>query len=99
MHICNFSDPRHYRISVGGRIFTFEWSDQFGPFLIGKRGEELKAKPTNAFLDAVTLWFRQGKKVDADGLCEWWHKPEEILEHLGGRNFLVVGWKEPVRGS
>lgn len=84
-------DPDTYQLRVGGRIFRFEFSDLFGPLVVGKRDQEIKQPgEKSSFWPAVTLWKRQGKRI-RDGFCLWTPEPVEILQHLGGRNYKIVG--------
>lgn len=88
--------PTH-RISVGGKIIEFEMHRYCGPVALGKKGQPLK-KQDSAFLEAASRWCQQGKRIE-DGLCRWDHEPEPITIHMGGRKYLTVGWKPPVKGS
>lgn len=85
------------QISVNGEIVTFEMHPYFGPFALNKRGDVLLRQPL-AFLQAVTLWQKQGSRIE-NGLCIWDHEPEPILKHLGGRNYQILGYHPAVRGS
>lgn len=52
-----------FKISVGRKIFDFEWHSYCGPSALNKRGDPLRHQPT-AFLNAASLWNQQGRKVD-----------------------------------
>ncbi len=95
IHI-SFGGPE-YDIQVDGKRFHFEMHPYCGPVAINKRGEELKRQPLN-FLAAVSLWDQQGRRVE-DGLCRWDREPIPILKHLGGKNYLITGYHQPVRGN
>lgn len=84
-------DSVTYKLRAGGKTFLFEWSNLFGPLVVGKRGQEI-AQPgeRSPFWEPVTLWFRQGKRT-RDGFCVWTPEPVDILKPLGGNNFLVTG--------
>jgi hypothetical protein len=84
------------RISVRGMIFEFEMHPWSGPAILKANGEPRDFQP-NYFLEAVSLWSRQGRRME-EGLCRWDHEPEDILEHLGGRHWKIVGCRPAVRG-
>ena len=71
MILCSLSDDATYRISVGGVICAFEFSERFGPFALSRTGEVSRRQPGRAFLGAVTAWCQQGKRIDGDGMCIW----------------------------
>lgn len=58
-----------FMIEIGGKKFTFEDSDRFGPLLLGKRGEPLADQPgeRNKFWKAYTPWRNQGRRLAEDG--------------------------------
>lgn len=85
------------KISVRGKIFEFEMHPFCGPNLLNRKGEAIKNQPMH-FLEAVSLWAQQGERME-DGLCRWDHEPEPILQHLGGNNWKITGYKEPKKGS
>jgi hypothetical protein len=91
-------------ISVQGNRIRFEMHPYCGPCALKKNGDPMDAdKQPKGFLEAASLWARQGQKVE-NGLCVWFHESEAapILKHMGGRNYKVIGWNEPpppVRGS
>lgn len=96
-HICSFSDQRDYQIALNGEIFRFEFSDQFGPVVLGKRGELLEAqpRPSHMFWKATSEWLLQGKRVCPCGMCIWrpdrvFNASDFVLVHKGGRNYLVT---------
>lgn len=86
-YICSFSEG-DFRIKVDEKIYFFEMS-RFGPLLLRKDGEPAKSDPTNKFLNAVTLWNRQGRKVQ-NGLCVYKIPKPDKVKHLGGRHYLIV---------
>ena len=86
------------KIKVGGKVFTFEMHPYCGPMLLRRDVEPAAYNPPK-FLEAVSLWAQQGEKIDADGFCIWYHAPKEILKHLGGRHWKLVGYEEPVKGE
>lgn len=85
------------KISVGGKIFEFEMHPYCGPTLLNKHGSPLKKQPHD-FLNAASLWAQQGERME-DGFCRWDHEPKEILKHLGGRNWQIIGYEKPIRGE
>lgn len=88
-HICSFPDPCNYKIRVNGKEYTFDFSERFGPAVIGKRGNILATQPSgrNPFWRAVSWWVRQGKHIDADGYCLW-EQPTEKVYRVSGRNYV-----------
>lgn len=86
-----------YDISVGGKIYHFEMHKWCGPVWLKKNGDPQETQPI-PFLEAASLWSQQGQKVE-DGLCVWNHEPKEILKHLGGKHWKIVGYEPAVKGS
>lgn len=84
-------------IQVNGMRHTFEMHPIFGPHRLNKDGSISACQPQD-FLEAASLWDQQGQKVE-DCLCVWFHKPKEILRHLGGRNYEITGYEPAIRGS
>lgn len=88
-----------FKISVFGKIYEFEMHPYCGPTLLNRRGDPIPLdKHPSAFLEAASLWAQQGQKTEA-GLCVWYHEPKEILKHLGGKHYLLVGYEPPVKGE
>jgi len=85
--VCSFSDDRDYRIRVGAKEYTFDFSERFGPTLIGKRGQFLESRMPKPFLVAVSWWARQGKRIDADGFCVW-EQPMWKVYKVAGRQHV-----------
>lgn len=86
------------RISVDGKIYFFELLHSGGCAFLTQSGRELENVKVKAY-DAVFYWDQQGKRRDSEGLCIWDYPATEILEHLGGRHYKVVGSETPVRGK
>lgn len=86
-----------FTIQVSGVKYRFEMHPWCGPNILNRRGEPLKRQP-RAFLIAASLWAQQGQRVE-NGLCVWDHEPEPIVEHLGGRNYKLLGFKPAARGE
>lgn len=84
-----------YKIRAGGKEFRFSFSEHLGPSMLGKRGQSLSNMPPerSPFWDALHFWIRQGQQVDSEGWCvfKWEMKPVQILKHLGGRHYMVLG--------
>lgn len=85
------------KIQVNGTVCEFEMHPYCGPNFLNKKGEPLKHQPA-AFLKAASLWAQQGQKIE-NGMCVWYHEPEMITEHIGGRHYRIKGFKPAVRGS
>jgi hypothetical protein len=85
------------KISIKGKLYHFEDHRYCGPMRVDQRGEPTTKTPM-AFWKAVSLWAQQGRKIE-NGLAVWYHEREPILEHLGGRNWRITGYKEAVRGE
>ncbi|WP_242183173.1 hypothetical protein [Sphingomonas sp. CARO-RG-8B-R24-01] len=68
--ISTFSDAHDYRITVGDRVWLFDWSDQFGSSLTNGNGE-IRENPYppegSPFWRCIMLWKRQGKRSEAFG--------------------------------
>lgn len=97
IHI-SFGGPEH-DIQIGGKIYRFEMHPYSGPIALGKRGKPLAIQP-RAFLRAVSLWAQQGQQIDDEtGLCEWYHPPKEVLKHIGGRHWKIIGYEQARRGE
>lgn len=86
------------KISVGGKVIEFEMHPYCGPNILKRNGEPLKHQPM-AFLEAASLWAQQGEKIDEQGLCIWFREPKEILQHLGGKHWKLVGYEPAERGN
>lgn len=91
-----------FDISVNGKIFHFEMHSYCGPVALdkrkGKEGSPLKNQPQE-FLEAASLWAQQGQNIDGKGLCIWFHEPKEILKHLGGKHWKIIGYEPSVKGQ
>ena len=85
------------KISVGGKIIEFEMHPYCGPTILNLRGEPASKQPKD-FLEAASLWAQQGRRME-DGLCRWDHEREEILQHIGGRQWKIIGYEPAVRGQ
>ena len=85
------------KISVGGKVIEFEMHPYCGPNILNRKGEPLANQPDD-FLTAASLWAQQGQRME-DGLCRWDHPPKEILKHLGGRHWQILGYEKPVKGT
>lgn len=68
--ICSFTTFADVTIAINGQVFRFEWSDRFGPLMLGKRGQPLaNMLPTRSlFWKALHWWIKQGKRVE-NGRC------------------------------
>jgi hypothetical protein len=61
-------------IEVNGTRYLFEMHQYCGPVAIKPNGDARKSQPME-FLEAASLWARQGQKVDKNGLCIWEWRP------------------------
>jgi hypothetical protein len=95
--VCILTGGPTLKISVKGKVYSFEDHPYCGPVVLTRRGDPASVQPM-AFLKAASLWYAQGKRVEG-GLCRWDHEPKEILKHLGGRHWQIVGHEPPVRGN
>lgn len=82
---------------LGGPVYAidgirFEWSDHFGPAVVGKNGEILDRQPgpRSRFWLAVTWWAQQGKRFTDDGQCLYDQPAAPRLVQLAGRNYVEV---------
>lgn len=96
--ICGFTTDPDIRIVVAGKEYRFDFSDRFGPLVLGADGQPLENQPgpRSPFWMAATTWVRQGKHVDAAGLCIWCGDQDGIvpngykLVHMGGRHYQLM---------
>lgn len=84
------------KISVNGKILSFEDHPYCGPTLLKRNGDPAVHQPST-FLNAVTLWYQQGKRLE-DGLCRWDTEPQPITKHMGGRRWKIIGYTESHKG-
>ncbi len=69
IHICTGGPIR--RISIGGKIHTFEMHPYCGPVLLKKDGEPSLRQPMK-FLEAASQWVQQGGEVNKRfDLCQY----------------------------
>ena len=99
LHVCSFRDPLDYRIYVGGKLYRFEFSERFGPALLGKRGDVLEGgriRERHPFWLGFNPWLNQGKRVDAwTGLCVWHEPKPTFFRRMVGRQYQLVRGGEP----
>lgn len=75
------------RLTVNGEIFTFEFSNMFGPLFQRK---EPGAK--HVFWKALKLWCEQGERLDVDRNCVWNAiEQRDMVEHIVGKHYRVIG--------
>jgi hypothetical protein len=80
-------------IEAGGKFFRFEDSAQFGPALVNARGEILNRVPgeRSPFWKAHSLWVRQGRRVEEDGItCIVTGPRPTYVRHIRGRQYAVT---------
>ncbi len=66
IHICSFVDDIAEGRGRSGKLYRWEFSEMFGPTLIGKNGDPLKNQPINEshdFWTAFTPWHMQRLKL------------------------------------
>jgi hypothetical protein len=85
------------KISVNGRILTFEMHRYLGPVLLRADNEPAKRQPKN-FLHATSLWAQQGERMEGT-LCRWDHEEQPILKRDGRDRLKFVGWTPAVKGE
>lgn len=75
-----------------GKVIVFEDHPRFGPAVLNKQGDPADKQPgvRASFWRVYVWWSEQGKKIDADGFCEWTEPPPLKLEHMGGRHYRVI---------
>lgn len=95
IHI-SFGAPE-FDIQVDGQRYHFEMHRYCGPIRLDEDGN---AHPDQSerFLYAASLWAQQGQRLE-DGLCRWDHEPQEILQHLGGKNYMFLGFEPAKKGE
>jgi hypothetical protein len=81
-------------IEAAGRVYRFEDSDRFGPYLVNKSGDVRKnpyPPDRSDFWRAHRIWVRQGRRTASDGqLCIWDEPRPTLIQHIGGRNWMIV---------
>jgi len=77
------------QIVVGTKVYGFEMHPYLGPCPVTNRGAERKLGNRHPFWAAASLWAEQGRQVE-DGFCVWRMPPPPKLQHLGGRQYLVI---------
>lgn len=84
-----------YVIEVRNDLIQFDFSEQLGPMPTNKDGSEKRSiGPKHKFWRAVSLWKLQGMRLE--GKRAIWHEPKRpVMQHLGGRNYLVIEPGEP----
>ncbi|HWL50798.1 MAG TPA: hypothetical protein VNQ90_00075 [Chthoniobacteraceae bacterium] len=88
------------KISIDGKIYTFEMHPYCGPCLLNGQGDPVDPNKTfMKFLEAASLWAQQGERIGEDGLCIYDHPPEPIKQHIRGRHWKITGYTEPRRGE
>jgi hypothetical protein len=87
------------RILVRGKVELFEDHPYCGPMPVRKDGRERHLGPRHPFWQAVTDWYRCGKPVDDEGFCLYAPEPKDILRHIGGRQWKVVGQEPALQPS
>lgn len=95
-YCCILTGGPTHTITVDGKVMTFEMHHYFGPGVLKKDGDPYARQPgpRHPFWDAVTAWCKQGKRLTDDGECIWEPEKEPELEHLGGKHYRVVQWKD-----
>lgn len=80
------------KIRVGSQVITFEDHELHGPTPLKKNGDVRELGPRHQFWTAVSRWYEDGKKIDADGLCEWTPEPEiDLSKYVRvGRNLIPI---------
>lgn len=82
-----------FEIVVGGKLYTFEDSDRFGPLILNKSGEPLSKQPgkRHPFWAAHLAWVKQGRQTDEDRkTCLWTPLKPTTFFRLGRKLSIVV---------
>lgn len=95
--VCLLVGGPEFDIQADGKRYHFEWHPYCGPIALKRNGDAAKKQPME-FLEAASLWAKQGKRVE-NGLCVWDREPEPILQHLGGRNYKIIGYQPARKGE
>ncbi len=79
-----------FKLEISGKLVWFEWSNALGPMPVTAAGNGRSRVP-KAFWEAVTLWCKQGKPLDARGYCTWEEEPDPLegAVHIGGRHWVM----------
>lgn len=75
---------------LNGRVWRFEMHRIFGPFVVDRRGNEVKRQPMqrSPFWKPFQWWHEQGQRVTDTGECVYDVIPEPKLLCIGGRNYV-----------
>lgn len=86
--------PPERKIIVGGNVIRFEDHSYCGPMPCYANGRARYLRGRHKFWHAVSCWYQQGKKIDANGFCEWSEPPDDLAGFeevpMGGRHFKLV---------
>jgi hypothetical protein len=83
------------KINVNGVVYLFEDHPVHGPSPVTKTGRVRELSARSPFWEAVTRWYQEGKKIDADGFCEWSPAPDETAGLVRvGNNLMPVEMAE-----
>ena len=90
-YVCILVGGPDRKIVAGGKEHTFEDHRMFGPMPLNRRGDPRYLGPRSPFWRAVTLWYEQGKRLDAEGRCVWDEPPDPLagMVNIGGRNWAT----------
>lgn len=80
-----------FTIRDKGKEWSFEFSDRFGPLLLGHNGEPLERQPVSPrhpFWRPFNAWLAQGKQVEG-GVAVWRKPMPTVLRNIVGRHYAV----------
>lgn len=86
---CVLTGGPEYQILVGGKLYRFEWHWYAGPTVLDRKGNPAATQPAK-FLDAATLWDKQGREVGPDGRCVWAPEPQPVIVELFKGHYVEV---------
>lgn len=90
--------PTHRIVDSTGKEWLFEDHPRCGPTVLHKQTENpVDNQPCerSPFWEAVGQWIAGGRKVAADGRCEWSPAKPMLVRHVAGRHHVIVDAGEP----
>jgi len=91
MHVCSFTTVDDVTIVIENRSYRFEFSEMFGPVMLGKRGQILGTIPgvRSPFWAALHAWVEQGYRRDGTRAV-YDLRPKPTYVRLVGRHYTLV---------
>jgi len=93
IHI-SYAGPTRFVTDAKGKRWTFEMHHYCGPIVLNRSGDPVERQPgeRSPFWHAVTRWAQGGHRL-AGSECIWEEEKRQILEHIAGKHYRVMGWE------